>query len=174
MKYSFQDLKISTHGEDYFIAPTASVIGQVKLARNSSIWFGSTVRGDNEPILLGEGSNVQDNCVLHTDPGHPIILGKNTSIGHMVMLHGCFVDEYSLVGIGSTILNGAKIGKFCLIGANTLITEGKVIPDRSVVMGSPGKIIRQATDRDMEIAAAPAPHYIKRSKLYRENLTETQ
>ena len=170
MEYSLGDAIISTQGNNYYIAPNAAVIGQVIMGKDASIWFGCTVRGDNEPISIGDGASVQDNCVLHTDIGYPIILKKNCSIGHMVMLHGCSVGERSLIGIGSIILNGAKIGDNCLIGANTLITEGKEIPDNSVVMGSPGRIIRQVTQKDLETAASPAPHYAERYKMYKTKL----
>ncbi len=170
MKYNLGSARVTTDGEHYFIAPNAAVIGYVILKRNASVWFNATLRGDNEPIIIGEGSNVQDGSVLHTDPGFPITLGENVSIGHMVMLHGCFIGDDTLVGIGSIILNGAKIGKNCLIGANTLITEGKEIPDGSVVMGSPGKIIRSATERDLAMIGGAAKSYQDRYKLYRDDL----
>ena len=170
--YSLGNASIKTYGESYFIAPNASVIGRVALGPHASIWFGCTVRADNEPILIGENSNVQDNSVLHTDIGFPIIIHKNASIGHMVMLHGCTIGEGSLIGIGSIILNGVTIGKNCLIGANTLVTENKNIPDESVVMGSPGKIIRKSTPRDIELALSPAAHYSNRYKEYRTKLKE--
>ena len=170
MMYSLGNAQIKTDNENYFIAPNASVIGNVILEKHSSIWFGCTVRGDNEPILIGENANIQDNSVLHTDLGFPIEVHKNASIGHMVMLHGCTIGEGSLIGIGSIILNGAKIGRNCLIGANTLITEGKQIPDKSVVMGSPGRIIRQATESDIKLALSPASHYSERYKEYKTKL----
>ena len=127
----------------YWIAASADVIGRVRLERNASIWFNAVLRGDNELILVGEGSNIQDGCVLHTDMGSPLTIGKNCTIGHQAMLHGCTIGENSLVGIGATILNNAVIGKNCLIGAHTLIPERKVIPDNSLVMGSPGKVVRE-------------------------------
>ena len=170
MKYFLNENGVVTEGENYFIAPNASVIGNVILGKDASIWFGCTIRGDNEPITIGDGANIQDNSVLHTDLGYPIIIHKNASIGHMVMLHGCTIGEGTLIGIGSIVLNGAKIGKNCLVGANTLITEGKIIPDRSVVMGSPGKVVRSATEKDIEIAYSPAPHYANRYKEYRSRL----
>jgi carbonic anhydrase/acetyltransferase-like protein (isoleucine patch superfamily) len=170
MKYALGTAQVTTDGDNCFIAPNAAVIGDVTLERDASVWFGATLRGDNEPILIGEGSNVQDGSVLHTDPGFPITLGKNVSIGHMVMVHGCSIGDGTLIGIGSVILNGAKIGKNCLIGANTLITEGKEIPDGSVVMGSPGKIVREATERDLVLLAGPAKSYQDRYRLYRDQL----
>lgn len=170
MIYSLGDKVVKTDDDNYYVADNAAVIGDVTLKTGSSVWFGSTVRGDNDPIVIGEGTNVQDGCVLHADPGFPLTLGNHVSIGHMVMLHGCTIGDGTLVGIGSIILNGAVIGKNCLIGANSMITEGKVIPDNSVVMGSPGKIIRQATEKDLKIIASPAPHYAKRFKQYKEQL----
>jgi len=172
MKYALGESRVVTDGDDYYIAPNAAVLGDVILKRDASVWFGTTLRADNEPITIGEGSNVQDNCVLHTDPGFPLVLGREVSIGHMVMLHGCTIGDGTLVGIGSIILNGAKIGKNCLIGANSLITEGKEIPDGSVVMGSPGKIIREANERDLAILAGPAASYKARYKIYKTDLVE--
>ena len=125
-----------------WVAPDANVIGRIVLEAGSSVWFGVTLRGDNEVIHVGAGSNVQDHCVLHTDMGHPLTIGANCTIGHKAMLHGCTIGEGSLIGMGATILNGAKIGRGCLIGAGALITEGKEIPDFSLVIGSPGKVAR--------------------------------
>ena len=127
---------------DYWIAPDANVIGKVILEAATSVWFGATLRGDNEAITVGKGSNVQENCILHTDMGYPLVIGENCTIGHKVMLHGCVIGANSLIGMGATVLNGAVIGKNCLIGAGALITEGKVIPDGSLVMGVPGKVVR--------------------------------
>jgi carbonic anhydrase/acetyltransferase-like protein (isoleucine patch superfamily) len=172
MKYSLGDHSVTTDGDQYYIAPNAAVIGDVRLERDASIWFGATLRGDNEPIIIGQGSNVQDGSVVHTDPGFPVHLGQNVSIGHMVMLHGCTIGDGTLIGIGSIVLNGAKIGKNCLIGANTLITEGKEIPDGSVVMGSPGKIVREMTERDLSMIAGPAKSYQDRYRVYRDGLSE--
>jgi carbonic anhydrase/acetyltransferase-like protein (isoleucine patch superfamily) len=125
--------------DEYWIAPNAVVLGNVILKKNASIWFGAVVRGDNDPIVIGENSNVQDGSVLHTDVGSPLTIGANVTVGHMVMLHGCAIGDNSLVGIGSIILNGAVIGRNCLIGAGALITEGKVIADNSMVIGAPGR-----------------------------------
>jgi carbonic anhydrase/acetyltransferase-like protein (isoleucine patch superfamily) len=126
----------------YWIAPSADVIGKVRLLENASVWFGAVLRGDNEWISVGEGSNVQDGCVLHTDMGAPLTIGKNCTIGHKAILHGCTIGDNSLIGMGAIVLNHAAIGKNCLIGAGALVGEGKVIPDNSLVVGSPGKIIR--------------------------------
>jgi carbonic anhydrase/acetyltransferase-like protein (isoleucine patch superfamily) len=127
---------------DYWIAPDANVIGNVVIHSAVSIWFGATLRGDNEAIEVGRGSNVQENCVLHTDMGYPLVIGENCTIGHKAMLHGCTIGDGTLIGMGATVLNGAKIGKGCLIGAGALVTEGKEIPDGSMVLGSPGKVVR--------------------------------
>jgi len=134
---------VPTVHRDAFVAPNAVVVGKVQLRKGSSVWFGATLRGDNELISLGENSNVQEGSVLHTDQGFPLTIGKNVTIGHMVMLHGCDIGDGSLIGIGSTILNGVKIGKNCLVGAHTLIPEGKVIPDKSMVIGTSGEVVRE-------------------------------
>jgi carbonic anhydrase/acetyltransferase-like protein (isoleucine patch superfamily) len=155
---------------EYWIAPGAVVVGNVVLKKNASVWFGAVLRGDNEPIEVGENSNVQDNSVLHTDMGKPLVIGANVTIGHKVMLHGCTIGEGSLIGIGSVVLNGAKIGRQCIIGANSLITEGKEIPDRSLVMGSPGKVIRTLEPAQAEAIAAGAMHYVANWKRFRANL----
>jgi carbonic anhydrase/acetyltransferase-like protein (isoleucine patch superfamily) len=155
---------------EYWIAPDASVIGHVILKRNASIWFGAVARGDNEPIIVGENSNVQDNSVLHTDMGKPLTIGANVTIGHKVMLHGCHIGEGSLIGIGAIVLNGARIGRGCLIGAGALITEGKEIPDYSVVMGAPGKVVRNLEPEQAAGLAAGAMHYVENWKRYRAGL----
>ena len=125
-----------------WVAPDANIIGRIVLEADSSVWFGATLRGDNDPIIVGRGSNVQENCVLHTDIGFPLAIGADCTIGHKAMLHGCTIGDGSLIGMGAIVLNGAKIGRGCLIGAGALITEGKEIPDFSLVMGSPGKVVR--------------------------------
>ena len=156
--------------ETVWIAPNAAVIGKVRLEAGASVWFGATIRGDNELILIGEGSNVQDGSVMHTDPGAPLTLGKGVTVGHQAMLHGCTVGDYSLVGIGATILNHAKIGKNCIIGAHALITEGKEIPDGSVVMGAPGKIVKSVGEGTDEILKASADHYVSNAERYAKGL----
>jgi len=155
---------------EYWIAPNAVVLGNVTLKKNASIWFGATLRGDNDPIVIGENSNIQDGSVLHTDTGSPLTIGDNVTVGHMVMLHGCTIGDNSLIGIGSVILNGAKIGKNCLIGAKALITEGKEIPDNSVVMGAPGKVVRQMDAHGAQVLAASALHYVENWKRYVRDL----
>jgi carbonic anhydrase/acetyltransferase-like protein (isoleucine patch superfamily) len=169
MIYSLGDRKVITRG-DYWVADNATVIGSVVLEHNASIWFNSVVRGDNDLITIGEGSNVQDDCVLHTDEGVRLTLGKNVTIGHQVMLHGCSIGEGSLIGIKSTVLNHAKIGKYCLIGAHALITENKEIPDRSLVVGSPGKVVRQLTDAEVARLQENALHYVTNFQRYRLDL----
>jgi carbonic anhydrase/acetyltransferase-like protein (isoleucine patch superfamily) len=155
---------------EYWIAPNAVVLGNVILKKNASIWFGVTVRGDNDPITIGENSNIQDGSVLHTDTGSPLTIGTNVTVGHMVMLHGCTIGDNSLIGIGSVILNGAKIGRNCLIGAKALITEGKEIPDNSVVMGAPGKVVRTMDAQGAQMLTASALHYVENWKRYVRDL----
>lgn len=170
MKYALGDKRVETDGENYWIAPDAQVIGQVTLKRNASVWFASVLRGDNEPITLGENSQIQDGCVVHTDPGFPVVIGDNASVGHMVMLHGCTIGAGALIGIGAIILNGAVIGENCLIGSGALITEGKQIPPNSVVLGTPGKVVREVTEKDLEMLKEIPPHYVARWKHYKEHL----
>ncbi len=155
---------------DYWIAPGAAVLGDVTLHHNASVWFGAVVRGDNDPIVIGENSNIQDGSMLHTDEGVPLTIGRDVTVGHMVMLHGCSIGDGSLIGIKSVILNHARIGRHCLIGANTLITEGKVIPDRSLVMGSPGKVIRELSDEEVARLQASAAHYVDNWRRYAAGL----
>lgn len=155
-----------------WIAPNASIIGSVILGANSSVWWNSVLRGDNENIIIGANTNIQDGSVLHADPGIPLTLGDNVTVGHMVMLHGCTVGEGSLIGIKSVIMNHVVIGKECLIGANTLIPEGKVIPDRSLVVGSPGRILRTLSDEEVERLRGTAAHYVENAQMYRDTLTE--
>jgi carbonic anhydrase/acetyltransferase-like protein (isoleucine patch superfamily) len=156
--------------DEYWIAPNATVLGDVTLERDASVWFGAVVRGDNDPIVIGEASNIQDGSVLHTDEGVPLRIGRGVTVGHQVMLHGCTIGDHSLIGIGSIVLNGAVIGSNCLIGAKSLITEGKVIPDGSLVMGSPGKVVRQLTDPEIQLLQASALHYVGNWKRYRAGL----
>ena len=156
--------------DSVYLADGVHIIGDVKIDENTSVWFNATLRGDIENIHLGEGSNVQDSCVLHTDPGYPLKVGKNVTVGHLVMLHGCSIDDNSLIGIGAVCLNGSKIGKNCLIGARALITENKIIPDNSLVMGSPGKIVRQVTDEEIEAMKQNAIRYQNNWKKYIKNI----
>ena len=155
---------------DYFVAQNAAVIGSVVLGRNASVWWNVTIRGDNDVITLGENVNVQDGSVLHTDSGQPLTLARNVSIGHLVMLHGCTIGENSLIGIGAIILNGAVIGKNCLIGAGALVPEGKVIPDGTLVLGVPGKVVRDLTPEQVAMNTWIAEHYVERARAYRQGL----
>ena len=173
MIYNLADRKLEILGDNYFIADSASVIGSVVMHQNASIWFGAVLRGDDDVITIGENSNVQDLSVLHVDPGFPLTIGKNVTVGHKVMLHGCEIGDNSLVGINSVILNGAKIGKNCLIGANSLISENKVIPDGSLVMGSPGKVVKQLTEDQMKGLEMSALHYVENFKRYKRDLVAT-
>ncbi|MCF3193861.1 gamma carbonic anhydrase family protein [Pseudomonas bubulae] len=169
MKYSLGDSLVETHPESW-TAPTATLIGKVRLEEGASVWFNAVLRGDNELILIGRHSNVQDGAVMHTDMGYPLTLGTGVTIGHNAMLHGCTVGDYSLIGINAVILNGAKIGKHCIIGANSLIGEGKEIPDGSLVMGSPGKVVRDLTDEQKKLLEASAAHYVKNGQRYAREL----
>jgi carbonic anhydrase/acetyltransferase-like protein (isoleucine patch superfamily) len=155
---------------DYWIAPSAQVMGSVVLHKNASIWFGCTLRGDNDPITIGENSNIQDNSVLHADDGVPLTVGANVTVGHMVMLHGCTIGDGSLIGIGSIVLNGAKIGNGCLVGANSLITENKVFPDGVMIMGSPARVVRELSDMESKRLELSAAHYVGNWKRYAREL----
>ena len=155
---------------NYFIAPSASVIGSVTIGDNVSVWFSAVVRADNEVIELGDNVNVQDGAVLHADPGFPLKLAKDVSVGHLAMLHGSTIGENTLVGINAVILNGCVIGKNCIIGANALLPEGRVIPDNSLVVGSPGKVARQLTDADVAGLRRIASGYAERSAAYRRDM----
>ncbi len=155
---------------DYFVAPDANVIGKVRLGEASSIWFGATLRGDNELIDVGEGSNVQENSVLHTDMGFPLTIGENCTVGHMAILHGCTIGNQSLIGMGATVMNGAVIGENCLIAAGALVTEGQNIPDGSLAVGRPAKVIRSLDDEAIAKLAKSATQYQKRAADFRESL----
>ena len=170
MIYNFENKTLKSE-ENNWIAPNATVIGDVILKKNSSVWFNAVLRGDIEAITIGEGTNIQDGSILHTDPGYPLTIGSGVTVGHMVTLHGCSIADDSLIGISSTVLNNAKIGKNCIVGAKTLITENKVIPDNSLVIGSPGKIIRQITDDEIKHIKENAKHYIENWKKYSKIIT---
>ncbi len=161
------DDKTPQVADSAWVADNAQVVGDVRLGEDVSIWFGATLRGDNDPITIGAGTNIQDGSVLHTDVGVPLTLGKNVTVGHMVMLHGCTIGDESLIGIGAVVLNGAKIGKNCLVGAGSLVTEGKEFPDGSMILGSPAKVVRQLTPEQIEGLRHSAQHYIENAKRYR-------
>ena len=169
--YSLGDSKPQLPPEgEYWIAPNATVLGDVILLRDASVWFGVVARGDNDPITIGADSNIQDGSILHTDVGSPLTLGEGVTVGHKAMLHGCIIGDNSLVGIGAVILNGARIGKNCLIGANALITEGKVIPDNSLVMGQPGKVVRERDPDHIAVLQMSAEHYVQNWKRFAAGL----
>lgn len=153
-----------------WLAPNATVIGNVHLAAGSSIWWNAVLRGDNDPIHIGENSNIQDGSVLHTDAGVPLTLGRQVTVGHLVMLHGCSIGDNSLVGIGSIILNRAVIGKNSMVGANTLIAEGKTFPDGVLIIGSPGKVVRELTPAEIAGLTRSAEHYVDNARRYRQHL----
>lgn len=154
-----------------WVADSADLIGKVVVEAEASVWFGAVARGDNEEIRIGAGTNVQENCVLHTDMGYPLTIGANCTIGHKAMLHGCTIGDGTLIGMGATVLNGAKIGKGCLIGACALITEGKEIPDGSLVMGAPGKVVRQLDETARARLLASAAGYQANARRFRTGLT---
>jgi carbonic anhydrase/acetyltransferase-like protein (isoleucine patch superfamily) len=156
--------------ESVFLAETATVIGSVNLQENASVWPGAVLRGDNEPITVGAGSNIQEGAVLHADPGFPLVLENNVSIGHQAMLHGCTVGEGSLIGIQAVILNGAVIGRNCLVAAGAVVTEGKTFPDNSLILGTPAKVVREMTAADIERIRSNATEYAERSAYYRKHL----
>ncbi len=158
---------------DFWIAPDAYVIGKVSLGRGVSVWFGSVLRGDNELIEVGDETNIQEHCVFHTDEGIPFKVGRGCTIGHRALLHGCRIGDNCLIGIGATIMNNAVVGDNCLIGAHTLITEGKQIPAGSVVMGSPGKIIRIVSPAEIEGFRVSAHHYVETARRFRTQLSES-
>ena len=171
MLYNLGEDCIQTDGDRYFVAPTAAVIGKVILGKDSSIWFNAVLRGDNDTITIGERCNIQDGSVFHVDPSMPLVLEKEVTIGHSVTAHGCHIGEGSLIGMGSTILNQAVIGKFSIVGAQSLITEGKEFPERSLIIGSPARRIREVTDEEIEFIRQNVEHYVQRSMLYRNKLT---
>ncbi|MEM7193711.1 MAG: gamma carbonic anhydrase family protein [Pseudomonadota bacterium] len=171
MIYSLNRICPEIH-DDCFIAPSADIIGSVIVSEKASVWFNATIRGDNDVINIGFGSNVQDNAVLHTDPGLPLTIGQNVTIGHSVVLHGCTIGNGSLIGIGSVVLNHASIGESSLVGARSLVTEGKSFPPRSLILGSPAKAVRELTDDEVEGLAMSANSYQEKSRLYRELSTD--
>ena len=169
MLLQLDDRRVRAEG-DYWVADSAVVLGSVLLRQDASVWFNAVVRGDNELITIGESSNVQDGSVLHTDPGCPIVIGSHVTVGHKVMLHGCEIGDNSLIGINAVVLNRARIGRNCLIGANALITEGKEIPDNSMVLGAPGKVVRQLTEAEIQGLRASARHYVENARRFRAGI----
>ena len=162
--------KAPSIADDAWVAPGAMVIGDVELQAKSSVWFGAVIRAENDRVVIGEGCNIQDGSVIHIDPGFPLTLHKQVTVGHKVMLHGCTVHEHSLIGIGSILLNGCVIGKNSLVGANTLIPEGKEYPDGVLILGSPGKVVRELSEEQQRNIAQTAEHYIANAQRYRNHL----
>ncbi len=162
--------RIPQIADSAWVAASGQVMGGVTMEANTSVWFGATVRGDTEHIVIGEGSNIQDGSVLHADHGMPLTVGKNVTVGHLVMLHGCTIGDESLIGIGAVVLNGAKIGKNCLVGAGSLVTEGKEFPDGSMIMGTPAKVVRQLTPEQIEGLRQSAQHYIANAHRFKSGL----
>lgn len=167
--YALGDKTPKIH-ETAYIAPTATIIGNVVLEAGASVWFGAVLRGDNDVLHVGKNSNIQDNSVLHTDPGIPLVIGEGVTVGHRVMLHGCEIGDYSLIGIGATLLNRVKVGKNCLIGAHSLITEGKSFETGSMVVGSPGRVIRQLSEAQITMLKMSADVYVKNAERFRNEL----
>jgi carbonic anhydrase/acetyltransferase-like protein (isoleucine patch superfamily) len=171
--YSLADADLEVEDPDaYWVAPTAVLIGRVVLKRNASIWFGAVLRGDNEPIVIGENSNIQDGSVLHTDMGAPLTIGRDVTVGHQVMLHGCTIADTSLIGIKATVLNYASIPRFCLVGAHALVTERKTFEEGSLITGAPARAIRKLEDQQRQVIQFSAAHYVENWKRYKRDLRE--
>jgi carbonic anhydrase/acetyltransferase-like protein (isoleucine patch superfamily) len=168
--YTLGERRIETVGEEYFVAPSADVIGSVRLGRWASVWFNAVLRGDNDWIELGEGTNVQDGCVLHTDTGVPLVLGPNCTVGHKAFLHACTVGECSLIANGAMILDGAKVGRYSIVAAGAFVPPRKTVPDGVVVMGSPAKVVREITEKDRYLLTESAALYQRNARRYREQL----
>ncbi|SDY26482.1 gamma carbonic anhydrase family protein [Citreimonas salinaria] len=172
MSVYYLDGQAPVLADDVWVAPGAHVIGNVTLEAGVSVWFGTTMRGDNEPMRVGEGTNLQENVVCHSDPGFPLTVGAGCTIGHKAMLHGCTIGDNTLIGMGATVLNGAKIGRNCLIGAGALVTEGKEISDGSLVMGMPAKVVKSLDQAAIEGLRASARHYRQNAARFAKGLTE--
>jgi carbonic anhydrase/acetyltransferase-like protein (isoleucine patch superfamily) len=170
--FSIGERRIELRGEHHYIAYDATLVGSIVLENNVNVWFQVVIRADNDQVTIGEGCNIQDGSVLHVDPGYPMNLARRVTIGHKVMLHGCTIGEGTLVGINSVVMNGARIGRSSLIGANTLIPEGKQIPDGVLVLGSPGKVVRELKQEEKDYLLKIAQGYIDRSRLYKDNLKQ--
>ncbi len=170
MIYTLGERRIETAGEDYYVAPDASVIGSVRFGAGASVWFNCVLRGDSDWINLGEGVNIQDGTIIHTDEGEPVSLGARVSVGHRALLHGCTIAESTLIANGAMVLDRVKVGRHCIIAAGALVTPGKVIPDGSVVMGSPGQIVREVNERDLKMIEFIAEHYRARIGQYKRDL----
>jgi carbonic anhydrase/acetyltransferase-like protein (isoleucine patch superfamily) len=170
--FSIGERRVELRGEHHFIAYDATLLGSIVLENNVNVWFKVVIRADNDQVTIGEGTNIQDGSVLHVDPGYPMNLARRVTIGHKVMLHGCTIGEGTLVGINSVVMNGARIGRSSLIGANTLIPEGKEIPEGVLVLGSPGKVVRDLRQEEKDYLLKIAQGYIDRSRFYKDNLKQ--
>lgn len=171
MIYALEKRTPKFNGETW-VADNATVIGSVTLENNASVWFNCVLRGDVDDIVVGEGSNVQDGSVLHTDVGYKLVIGKDCTIGHKVMLHGCSIGDNTLIGINSVVLNGAKIGNNCIVGANSLVTEGKSFPDNSMIMGAPAKVVRELTPQQVQMITLSAQHYVANARRFKAGLVK--
>ncbi|WP_163272623.1 gamma carbonic anhydrase family protein [Chelativorans alearense] len=160
-----------TDEQSGWVAPDAKLIGQLHIGRNVGIWFGAVLRGDNEPILIGDDTNVQEHTVMHTDMGFPLTVGRGCTIGHRAILHGCTIGDNTLIGMGAIVLNGARIGNDCLVGAGALVTEGKIFPDRSLIVGAPARAVREIDDETAAMLRASAAHYVENARRFRRGLT---
>lgn len=172
MIFSLGDRSPVFEGQGHFVAPDASIIGSVRLESRASVWFGAVLRGDNDWIVIGENSNIQDGAILHTDPGIRLVVGANVTVGHRVTLHGCQIGDNSLIGIGSTVLNNARIGRNTVVGAHSLVTEEKTFPDGVLLLGSPAKIVRELNAQELEMLKTSADLYTRQNERYRRDLTE--
>jgi carbonic anhydrase/acetyltransferase-like protein (isoleucine patch superfamily) len=170
--YELGTHRVQTVGDEFFVAPSAAVIGRVALGRDASIWFGAVLRGDSEAITIGDRSNVQDNAVIHVDSDAAASVGDDVTIGHAAVVHGCTIGSFSLIGIGATILSHAVIGEYCLVGAGALITERKQFPDRSLIIGAPARRTRELTDQELRMLEQSAAHYVAQGRRYRRELGE--
>ena len=174
MLYRLSQYQPELLGEGHFVAPNAALIGRVTLHSHASVWFSCVLRGDVEDITIGQGSNIQDGTVVHADPGYPVVVGRDVTVGHNAMLHGCTVGDGSLIGIGAVVLNGASVGSGCLIAANALVTEGMDVPDGSVVMGSPGKVRNTLSEEEREALKLNAVHYVENAGRFAGQLQEVE
>ena len=174
MIYTINDRQLEFRGEGQWIAPNATLIGSVVLGENASVWFGVVIRADNDVIEIGDNSNVQENSVLHVDPGVPMKTGKNVTVGHKVMLHGCTIGDNTLIGMNAVVLNGAKVGSNCIIGAHALVPEGMQIPDNSLVMGAPAKVVKEITDGHKAMITMGSQHYVAHARHFSEHLQEDE
>ena len=170
MRYALDDVSMTTADEDFWVAPSAVVIGKVRLEKNASVWWNCTVRGDTDRIIIGENTNIQDGSIVHTNRGIVVTLGDHVTVGHGVILHGCTIGDRCLIGMGATILNHVQIGRHCIVGAHSLLPEGKVYPERSLILGAPARVVRELSDDEVARLADSAERYVNNWKRYRDEL----